>query len=163
MGNYIDKTLKIISRLHPEWMKKLIFGDKKEILSLKSIRLEMNLAEKRVDDAFEVELEHGDKKYLFIEFLFGQDKRSFHKYFVKTAMATDIYGAGCVATIVIQITEGDRGALEAIYEVELNGIHNVFKMELFHLNAYLEDIEKGKLYEFAPLIPLMKGKQMKRY
>src|SRR3990172_1845464 len=158
MRNYIDKTLKIISRLHPEWMMKLIFPDNKDILSLQSIRLEMNLAEKRVDDAFEVTFKDGQTKYLFIEFLFGQDKRSFHEYFIKAAMASDIYGAGNAATLVIQITEGLKKPLKPVYEIELEGIKNIFTMDLLYLNTYLESIENGTLYEFAPLIPLLKGR-----
>ena len=109
-----------------------------------------------MDDAFEIVTTSGASQYIFIEFLFGRDKRAFGQYFVKTAMATAIYGPGSCAAVVVQITEGPQKALEAVYKAEIDGIENCFYMTLVHLNDYLDEIESGALYEFAPLIPILK-------
>lgn len=38
---YIDRTIKILSRLHPEWAKKILFPFAKEIISLKIKEIEI--------------------------------------------------------------------------------------------------------------------------
>ena len=154
---YIDRTLKILSRLHPDWAGKLLFPFGKEITSLKPVRLELDLPERRVDDAYEIILKNGEKKYIFLEFLFGEDRRAFADYFVKTAMANSVYGSGKAATLVIQITEGKGTKLEPLFKIEIENIKNEFRMQLLHLNQYVKRIENGELYEFAPLLPLLKG------
>ena len=154
---HIDQTLKILSRLHPDWAKKLLFSFDEGIVSLKPVRLELNLPERRVDDAYEIILNEGEPKYVFLEFLFGDDKRAFADYFVKTAMANSIYGSGKAVTLIIQITEGKGMALDPRFRIEFKNIKNEFKMQLLYLNQYLAEIESGKFYEFAPLLPLMKG------
>ncbi len=154
---YIDRTLKILSRHHPDWAGKLLFPFSKEITILKPVSLELNLPERRVDDAYEIILKNGERKYLFLEFLFGEDRRVFADYFVKTAMANSVYGSGKAATLVIQITEGKGTALEPFFKIEIENIKNEFRMQLLHLNQYVNEIESGELYEFAPLLPLLKG------
>ena len=155
--SYIDRTIKILSRLNPDWAKKTLSLFIKEIVSLEPVRLELNLPERRVDDAYEIVLKNGEKKYIFLEFLFGVDKRPFCDYFIKTAMANSVYGSGKAVTLVIQITEGKGTTLEPVFRTEIEGIKNEFRMQLFHLNEYITEIESGEYYEFAPLLPLLKA------
>ncbi len=124
---------------------------------MRAVGLELNIHEKRVDNAFELLLKDGETKYLLLEFLFGERTFELHKYFIKTAMATDHYGKGKVATVVVQLTEGSGKPIKPVYEVELEGIRNLFEIRVVYLNEYIEKIESGELYEFAPLLPLLKG------
>jgi hypothetical protein len=151
----IDRTLKILCRHHPDWPRRLLFPATTEV-SLEIVRLEINLPERRFDDAYRVSVANGEEKFLFVEFLFGQDRRELFKYFTKVGIASAVCGYGKVAVAVVQITEGMKTPLDPVYGAEVGGVVNQFRMHLIHLNALLPQIESGELYEYGCLLPLLK-------
>jgi hypothetical protein len=120
------------------------------------VRLEINLPDRRFDDAYRVSVENGEEKFLFVEFLFGQDRRELFKYFTKVGIAGAVCGYGKVAVAVVQITEGMKTPLDPVYGAEVGGVVNYFRMHLIQLDALLPQIESGELYEYGCLLPLLK-------
>ncbi|MEZ4727758.1 MAG: hypothetical protein R3E79_11575 [Caldilineaceae bacterium] len=152
--NPYDHALKILARTYPAEFLRLSFPGQSVRLVEEQANVELALEIDRVDFLHKIELQ-GTEAYLHIDFQLEHDGDCPRRFFVYNAMLSELKKPTPIITLPVYIRSRVSDP-PSRYEVKIDKtVFHTFTYQSLHLWRYVDQIRRGELYIFAPLLPVL--------